>query len=36
MPPFGFRVPGLAREAAFAAEFGRVMRAPLDFTGFGQ
>jgi hypothetical protein len=36
MPPFGFRVPGLAREAAIAAEFGRSLRAPPGYIGSGQ
>jgi len=36
MPPFGFRVPGLAREAAIAAEFGRSLRPPPGYTGSGQ
>jgi pimeloyl-ACP methyl ester carboxylesterase len=30
-PAFGFRVPGLAREAAIAAEFGRSLRAPSGY-----
>jgi pimeloyl-ACP methyl ester carboxylesterase len=30
-PAFGFRVPGLAREAAIAAEFGRSLRAPEGY-----
>lgn len=33
MPPFGFRVPGLAREAAIAAQFERSLRAPPGYTG---
>ena len=30
-PAFGFRVPGLAREAAIAAEFGRSLHAPEGY-----
>jgi pimeloyl-ACP methyl ester carboxylesterase len=30
-PAFGFRVPGLARDAAIAAEFGRSLRAPSGY-----
>jgi hypothetical protein len=30
-PAFGFRVPGLAREAAIAAEFGRSLKAPVGY-----
>jgi pimeloyl-ACP methyl ester carboxylesterase len=30
-PAFGFRVPGLSREAAIAAEFGRSLRAPAGY-----
>jgi pimeloyl-ACP methyl ester carboxylesterase len=36
MPPFGFRVPGILRDSAIAAEFGRSLRAPPDYTGSGQ
>jgi pimeloyl-ACP methyl ester carboxylesterase len=31
-PAFGFRVPGLAREAAIAAEIGRSLRAPNGYV----
>jgi pimeloyl-ACP methyl ester carboxylesterase len=30
-PAFGFLVPGMSREAAIAAEFGRSLRAPLGY-----
>ena len=35
MPPFGFRVPGLTRDAAIAAEFGRSLRPPPGYAGAG-
>ena len=35
-PPFGFRVPGLAREAAIAGQFSRSLRPPPGYTGSGQ
>jgi pimeloyl-ACP methyl ester carboxylesterase len=35
MPPFGFRVPGLTRDAAIAAQFGRSLRPPPGYTGSG-
>jgi len=35
MPAFGFRVPGLTRESAIAAQFGRALRAPPGYIGFG-
>jgi pimeloyl-ACP methyl ester carboxylesterase len=35
-PPFGFRVPGLAREAAIAGQFGRSLRPLPGYTGSGQ
>ena len=36
MPQFGFRVPGLVREGAIAAEFGRSLRTPPGYIGVGQ
>jgi pimeloyl-ACP methyl ester carboxylesterase len=36
MPAFGFRVPGLARDAAIAAQFGRSLRPPPGYGGSGQ
>jgi fermentation-respiration switch protein FrsA (DUF1100 family) len=35
-PPFGFRVPGLARDAAIAGQFGRTLRPPPGYTVSGQ
>jgi pimeloyl-ACP methyl ester carboxylesterase len=35
MPAFGFRVPGLTRESAIAAQFGRALRTPPGYIGFG-
>jgi len=35
MPALGFRVPGLARESAIAAQFGRALRTPPGYIGFG-
>lgn len=36
MPPFGFRVPGLSRDSAIAAQFGRSLQPPPGYTGSGQ
>ena len=36
MPPFGFRVPGISRDSAIAAEFDRSLRPPPGYTGSGQ
>jgi pimeloyl-ACP methyl ester carboxylesterase len=35
MPAFGFRVPGLTRDSAIAAQFGRALRTPPGYIGFG-
>lgn len=35
-PPFGFRVPGISRDSAIAAEFDRSLRPPPGYTGSGQ
>ncbi len=35
-PPFGFRVPGLARDAAIATQFSRSLRPPPGYAGSGQ
>jgi hypothetical protein len=35
-PSFGFRVPGLAQEAAIAAEFGRSLKAPPGYIPLPQ
>ena len=35
-PAFGFLIPGLARETAIAAEFGRALKTPEGYLGFPQ